>query len=86
MASDPGRRPHGRNVQDPDGYTAFVPALLAPPIAWDAELVAALSDADQAIGRLAGEGSYRSGFRRWVHRCLHCACRRRPAVRPNIRF
>ena len=56
MASDPSRRLHGRNVQGPGGYTAFVPAPLAPPIAWDAELVAALSDADRAIGRLAGEG------------------------------
>ena len=56
MASDPSRWPHGRNVQGPGGYTAFVPAPLAPPIAWDAELVAALSDADRAIGQLAGEG------------------------------
>ena len=56
MASDPSRRPHGRNMQGPGGYTAFVPAPLAPPIVWDAELVAALSGADRAIGRLAGEG------------------------------
>ena len=56
MASDPGRRPPGHDVQGPGGYTAFVPAPLAPPIAWDAELVVALSGADRAIGRLAGEG------------------------------
>ena len=48
--------PHGRTVQCPSGYRAYVPAPLPPPIAWDGELVAALSRADQAIGRLAGEG------------------------------
>ncbi len=26
MASGPSHRPHGRNVQGPGGYTAFVPA------------------------------------------------------------
>ena len=50
------RRPHGRTVRGPGGYRAFVPAPLPPPISWDAELVGALSRADQAIGRLAGEG------------------------------
>ena len=48
--------PHGRTVQCPSGYRAYVPAPLPPPIAWDGDLVAALSRADQAIGRLAGEG------------------------------
>ena len=38
------------------GYRAFVPAPLPPAITWDAERVAVLSRADQAIGRLAGEG------------------------------
>ena len=50
------RHPHGRTVRGRGGYLAFVPAPLPPPIAWDAELVGTLSRADQAIGRLAGEG------------------------------
>ncbi len=53
---DGTRRPHGRTVRCPGGYSAFVPAPLPPPIAWDGELVAALSRADHAMGRLAGEG------------------------------
>ena len=53
----PERRPHGRTVRGTGGYRAFVPAPLPPPITWDADLVAVLSRADQAIGRLAGEGS-----------------------------
>ena len=53
---DRTRHPHGRTVQCPSGYRAYVPSPLPPPIAWDEELVAALSRADQAIGRLAGEG------------------------------
>ena len=55
MVADPNRRPHGRIVRGPGGYSAFVPAPLPPSIAWDGELVAALSGADRAIGRLAGE-------------------------------
>lgn len=50
------RQPHGRTVRGPSGYDAFVPAPLPPPIAWDRTLAAALSRADLAIGRLAGEG------------------------------
>ena len=50
------RRPHGRKIRCAGGYEAFVPAPLPPPIAWDGALVAALSRADLAIGRLAGEG------------------------------
>ena len=56
MVADPNRRPRGRIVRGPGGYSAFVPAPLPPSIAWDGELVAALSGADRAIGRLAGEG------------------------------
>ena len=37
------------------GYRAFVPASPPPPLTWDQELVARLSSADRAIGRLAGE-------------------------------
>ena len=49
-------QPHGRTIRDSSGYDAFVPAPLPPPIAWDRALVADLSAADRAIGRLAGEG------------------------------
>ena len=42
MALDLSGRPRGRTVRGAGGYTAFVPAPLPPPIAWDGELVAAL--------------------------------------------
>ena len=54
--SPPNRRPRGRTIRCAGGYSAFVPAPLPPPIAWDGALAAALSRADLAIGRLAGEG------------------------------
>ena len=60
------RRPHGRTVRGPGGYRAFVPAPVPPPIAWDAKLVVALSRADQAIGRLAGEGGRFSNPRSFI--------------------
>jgi Fic family protein len=50
------RQPHGHRVRGPGGYQAYVPAPLPPPIAWDERLAGALSAADRAIGRLAGEG------------------------------
>lgn len=53
--SQPRRRPHGRIIRCAGGYSAFVPAPLPPPIAWDGALAAALSRADLAMGRLAGE-------------------------------
>lgn len=53
--SPTGRRPHGRTIRCAGGYSAFVPAPLPPPIAWDGALAAALSRADLAVGRLAGE-------------------------------
>ena len=49
------RKPHGRTVRPAAGYPAFVPAPLPPTIEWNRELVLALSEADRAIGRLAGE-------------------------------
>jgi len=55
----PSRRqpsPHGRRIRCPGGYRAYVPEALPPPIGWSAELAAALSAADRAVGRLAGEG------------------------------
>jgi Fic family protein len=56
LAPKPMRQPHGRRIQCPGGYRAYVPAALPPPIAWDERLAGALSAADRAIGRLAGEG------------------------------
>lgn len=50
------RRPHGSRIRADGGYRAYVPAPLPPPLAWDGALAAALSAADRAVGRLAGEG------------------------------
>jgi len=50
------RRPHGRRIRCPGGYSAYVPEPLPPPIEWDATLATALSSADRGVGRLAGEG------------------------------
>jgi Fic family protein len=47
----------GRKVRTPEGYDAFVPDPLPPILTWTSKLVLVLSDADRAIGRLAGEGS-----------------------------
>ena len=46
----------GRFVKQPRGYRAFIPAPLPPdpPVVLDAPLVALLSRADQAVGRLDG--------------------------------
>lgn len=49
-------RPHGRLIRCSGGYRAYVPEPLPPPIRWNASLASALSAADRAIGRLAGEG------------------------------
>lgn len=48
---------HGRMIRTPEGYRAFVPEPLPPPLKWAARLVRALSDADRLIGQLAGEGA-----------------------------
>lgn len=55
LRSERSPQPHGRRVRCA-GYRAYVPEPLPPPIEWGAELAAALSAADRAIGRLAGEG------------------------------
>jgi Fic family protein len=54
MTSSSGRA--GRYVQQPAGYRAFIPAPLppTPPVEVDAALLALLSRADQALGRLDG--------------------------------
>jgi len=48
---------HGRKVSTTQGAMAWVPASLPPPLTWSRGLVVALSDADRAIGRLAGEAT-----------------------------
>lgn len=52
-----GARRHGRVVRAPGGYSAYVPDPLPPALDYTPQVVRALSDADRAIGRLAGEGS-----------------------------
>lgn len=52
----PTRRRPGRTIPCPEGHSAFVPDPLPPSLEWNLGLVRALSDADRAIGRLAGEG------------------------------
>ena len=46
----------GRLVEAPEGYAAFIPDSLPPTLDWTPRMVTALSDADRAIGQLAGEG------------------------------
>jgi len=56
MSASPKRQPHGRRISCPGGYRAYVPEPLPPRLEWSAGLAAALSEADRAVGRLAGEG------------------------------
>ena len=46
----------GRVLRQPNNYWAFIPDFLPPQIVWTADLVAALSAADRALGELAGLG------------------------------
>jgi Fic family protein len=46
----------GRWIKTLAGYRAFHPDPLPPELIWTPKLVRALSDADQLLGRLAGEG------------------------------
>lgn len=46
----------GKVVLTKTGYRAFIPNPLPPVIEWTAELVGILSQADQTIGKLGGEG------------------------------
>ena len=48
--------PAGRVVRATGGYWAFVPNPLPPALAWTPELVVVLSEADRALGELAGLG------------------------------
>jgi Fic family protein len=56
MTPAANRQPHGRRIRCSGGYRAYVPEPLPPPLEWNAGLAAALSAADRAVGRLAGEG------------------------------
>jgi Fic family protein len=53
---DPAQR--GLLLRHPTAYWAFVPAPLPPAIDMTPELLRALSDADRAIGELAGAGGW----------------------------
>ncbi len=48
---------HGKNIKCAEGYTAFVPSSLPPPLEWNKTTLKGLSDADRNIGRLAQVGS-----------------------------
>lgn len=48
--------PAGHVVRARGGYWAFMPNPLPPPLTWAPELVATLSEADRALGELAGLG------------------------------
>ncbi|RJR37183.1 MAG: Fic family protein [Deltaproteobacteria bacterium] len=53
------KSPSGRLLQVGQGdaaYWSFIPAPLPPALPWEAELVRRLSDADRALGELAGLG------------------------------
>jgi Fic family protein len=47
----------GRLIRQRGGYSAFVPSPLPPALEWTPSLVRSLSDADRAVGKLAGEGA-----------------------------
>lgn len=49
-------KPAGTWLDTGNGYKAFHPASLPPPIQWHSRLVRALSEADMLLGKLAGEG------------------------------
>jgi len=48
--------PSGRLVRTPNDYVAFVPNPLPPTLQWSPSLVTRLSEADRALGELAGLG------------------------------
>lgn len=47
----------GKIVYEKTGYNAFIPNPLPPKFEWTPSLINSLSQADQVIGKLAGEGS-----------------------------
>ncbi|MFM8808966.1 MAG: Fic family protein, partial [Chthoniobacterales bacterium] len=50
------KKPSGKWISTAQGYRAFHPNPLPPALEWSPRLVRALSDADQVLGQLAGEG------------------------------
>lgn len=48
---------HGKKIKCPEGYRAYVPDPLPPPIEWDERLARHLSDAERLLGQLAATGS-----------------------------
>lgn len=56
MPAERDGSPRGRWIQAAGGYRAYMPGSLPPDIHWTPDLVAKLSAADHAVGRLAGEG------------------------------
>lgn len=46
----------GKVVQSPQGNWTFIPEPLPPEIVWSSNLITALSEADRALGELAGLG------------------------------
>lgn len=48
-------QPAGRWFRTREGYSTFIPNRLPPALTWTPPLLRALSDADRALGRLAGE-------------------------------
>ncbi|MCK4934215.1 MAG: Fic family protein [Simkaniaceae bacterium] len=51
------KSPSGKVIRSPKGYKAFIPHPLPPKIAWDNQMVSALSRADFLLGKLAREGN-----------------------------
>jgi Fic family protein len=48
---------HRQKIKCPQGYQAYVPNPLPPPLKWDDKLARILSDADRLIGQLAKLGA-----------------------------
>ncbi|MEE8587124.1 MAG: Fic family protein [Acidobacteriota bacterium] len=51
-------QPAGKMIRTATGYDAFMPDRLPPRLEWTPRLLQLLSEADQAIGRLSGEGRH----------------------------
>src|SRR5438477_3801955 len=56
VQSKPPEPTSGRWITTLEGYRAFHPNPLPPPLKWSPQLTSALADASLLIGRLAGEG------------------------------
>lgn len=50
----------GRLVNTPQGFLAFIPSHLPPPLALDMGLALALSKADAALSELSGLGAWKA--------------------------